>query len=389
MRNKSLKAYEIEEVRKTLDITRKEFSDALGFNKEQEKKLKLWEEGAEEIPEEVFQAIMKFPTAPPLISPSKKQCKFTQIDLFAGIGGIRQGFQMHGGRTVFSSEWDKFAQKTYRINFGESPHGDITEIDPKDIPNHDILLAGFPCQPFSNAGLKRGFEDTRGTLFFNIANILKEKRPKAFMLENVKNLTTHDKGNTFKVIMSILKELNYYVPEPKVLNAYHFGSPQNRERIIIVGFNKDYLPESFSEFEFPEGKIDDNVKVGNILETSVSDKYTISDKLWSGHMARKKMHEKKGNGFGFCLFNSESPYTSTISARYYKDGSEALIEQTDKNPRMLTPRECARLQAFPEEFIIPVSNSQAYKQFGNSVCINVIDKVAEKMVEYLEKYNII
>lgn len=389
MHNKSLKAYEIEEVRKNLDITRKEFSDALGFDKEQEKKLKLWEEGLEEIPEEVFQTIMKFPTTPPLKAPNKKKCKFTQIDLFAGIGGIRQGFQLHGGRTVFSSEWDKFAQKTYRINFGEVPHGDITQIDSKEIPNHDILLAGFPCQPFSNAGLKRGFEDTRGTLFFNIANILKEKRPKAFLLENVKNLVTHDKGNTFKVIMKTLEELNYYVPEPKILNAYHFGVPQNRERIIIVGFNRDYLPESFSKFDFPKGKIDDSIRVGNILETKVSDKYTISDKLWSGHLERKRKHEKKGNGFGFCLFNSESPYTSTISARYYKDGSEALIEQKGKNPRMLTPRECARLQAFPEEFIIPVSNLQAYKQFGNSVCINVIEKVAEKMIEYLEKYNII
>ncbi|HEL1598003.1 TPA: DNA cytosine methyltransferase [Streptococcus suis] len=330
---------------------------------------------------------MRFPTEPKYKNPEKQ--KFTQIDLFAGIGGIRLGFQRVGGKTVFSSEWDKFAQKTYRINYGEVPAGDITKIDPKSIPDHDILLGGFPCQPFSQAGLKRGFEDARGTLFFNIAEILKEKRPKAFMLENVKQLRGHDKGNTIKVILNILNELNYYVPEPQVLNAYHFGVPQNRERIIIVGFNKDYLPQEFDEFKYPVGEIDDNVCVGSILENNIPEKYTISDKLYQGHLTRKKEHKQKGNGFGFCLFDSKSKYTSTISARYYKDGSEALIDQGDKNPRMLTPRECARLQGFPEDFIIPVSNSQSYKQFGNSVCINVIEAVASGMVKYMERYNII
>lgn len=383
------KGIAIANIRKKLDITRKEFSDALSLSREQEKKLKFWEADKEDIPEEIFAKIMQFPTTPPLVAPTLKDSRFTQIDLFAGIGGIRQGFQRHGGRTVFSSEWDKFAQKTYRINYGELPAGDITEIDPLDIPNHDILLAGFPCQPFSNAGLKRGFEDVRGTLFFNIASILKEKRPKAFMLENVKNLRTHDKGNTLKVILAILDELNYYVPNPEVLNAYHFGSPQNRERIIIVGFNKDYLPDDFSEFEYPKGRVDPEVRVSDILENKVDEKYTISDKLWEGHLGRKKMHEKKGNGFGYSLFNRDSKYTSTISARYYKDGSDALIEQKGKNPRMLTPRETARLQGFPEEFIIPVSNAQAYKQFGNSVCINVIDAVADRMMDYLEEYGIL
>lgn len=318
-----------------------------------------------------------------------EKSRFTQIDLFAGIGGIRQGFQRHGGRTVFSSEWNKFAQKTYRINYGEMPEGDITQIDEKNIPEHDILLAGFPCQPFSQAGLKKGFEDARGTLFFNIAKILRKRRPKAFMLENVKQLRGHDKGRTIEVILSILNELNYYVPEPRVLNAYHFGSPQNRERIIIVGFNRDYLPANFKEFKYPKGYVDESIKVGAVLESEVSDRFTISDKLYQGHLRRKKAHEKKGNGFGFCLFNSNSKYTSTISARYYKDGSEALIEQKGKNPRMLTPRECARLQGFPEEFIIPVSNSQAYKQFGNSVCVNVIDAVAKSMIDYLEQYGIL
>ena len=209
------------------------------------------------------------------------------------------------------------------------------------------------------------------------------------MLENVKQLRGHDKGNTLKVILSVLDELGYYVPEPQVLNAYYFGKPQNRERIIIVGFNKDYLPEKYDEFKYPEGKIDDSVCVGNILEENVSDRFTISDKLYAGHMQRKKAHEAKGNGFGFCVFNGNSKYTSTISARYYKDGSEALIEQVGKNPRMLTPRECARLQGFPDSYIIPVSNARAYKQFGNSVCIPVIEAVAKEMIKYLEKYDIL
>ncbi len=383
------KSIEIKSIREELDITRKEFSDALGFTYEDEKKLKLWETNKISVPEKIYHKIINFPTKPPFIAPSEEECKFTQIDLFAGIGGIRLGFQKHGGRTVFSSEWNKFSQKTYRINYGETPAGDITEIDEKTIPDHDILLAGFPCQPFSQAGLKKGFEDTRGTLFFNVASIIKEKRPKAFMLENVKQLRGHDKGNTLKVILKILDDLNYYVPEPEILNAYHFGTPQNRERIIIVGFNKDYLPSDYDEYIYPKGSVDDQLSVGDILEDKVLDRFTISDKLYEGHLGRKKMHKKKGNGFGFSLFNADSKYTSTISARYYKDGSEALIEQEGKNPRMLTPRECARLQGFPEEFIIPVSNSQAYRQFGNSVCINVIDAVAESMLSYLKKYNVL
>lgn len=386
---KNDKSKEILSIRKKLDITRKEFSDSLYLDKDDEKKMKLWEEGDLDIPDSIYNKIKSFPINPPFESILNEEVKFTQIDLFAGIGGIRLGFQRCGGKTVFSSEWDKFAQKTYRINYGEVPKGDITQIDPSEIPNHDILLAGFPCQPFSQAGLKKGFEDTRGTLFFNIANILKEKRPKAFMLENVKQLRGHDKGNTIKVILNTLNELNYYVPEPQILNAYHFGSPQNRERIIIVGFNKDYLPDEYDEFIYPKGSINPELCVGDILEKNVPERFTISDKLYKGHLERKEQHKKKGNGFGFCLFDENSKYTSTISARYYKDGSEALIKQDNKNPRMLTPRECARLQGFPEEFIIAVSNSQAYKQFGNSVCVNVIESVAKEMVLYLEKYNII
>lgn len=373
---------DIVDKRNSLNITRKEFSDALRFTYEEEKNLKLWEENKIKLPTRIYEKIMQFPSEAQF-DMTDKDFKFTQIDLFAGIGGIRLGFQKNGGKTVFSSEIDKFAIKTYKTNFNSSPSGDITQIDPKTIPNHDILLGGFPCQPFSQAGLGKGFEDTRGTLFFNIAQIIKEKRPKAFMLENVKQLRGHDKGKTLKVILSVLEDLNYYTPTPEVLNAYDFGVPQNRERLIIVGFNKDYLSDNYGEFSYPS-KYDYKVTVGSILEKDVLDRFTISDKLYQGHLKRKKMHKKKGNGFGFSVFNKDSNYTNTISARYYKDGSEALIEQENKNPRKLTPRECARLQGFPENFIIPVSNSQAYKQFGNSVCINVIDAVAKSMLQFYE-----
>lgn len=379
---------EISLFREKHGFSRKELADFLGLEREEEKMIAEWEKTGI-IPSQILTKLSSFPKEPPLKNPDRSKCRFTQIDLFAGIGGIRQGFQRQGGYTVYSSEWDKHAQRTYAANFGEIPDGDITKVDENSIPDHDILLGGFPCQPFSQAGLKRGFEDARGTLFFDIARIIKAKRPKAFMLENVKQLRGHDKGKTLKVILSVLNELGYYVPTPQVLNAYHFGAPQNRERIIIVGFNEDYLPDLREPFEYPTGCVDESVKVGNILEKTVPDKFTISDRLYAGHIARKAMHEKKGNGFGFCVFNADSPYTSTISARYYKDGSEALIEQEGKNPRMLTPRECARLQGFPENFIIPVSNTQAYKQFGNSVCINVIEAVAKAMIQYMELYNML
>lgn len=279
-----MKNQDILAVRKKLGISRKEFSDALQLSLDQERKLKLWEEGTEEIPVDIYDRIMAFPTEARFKNMPREESKFTIIDLFAGIGGIRQAFQRVGGYTVYSSEWDKFAQTTYRINYGEVPDGDITQVDENNIPDHDILLAGFPCQPFSQAGLKKGFDDVRGTLFFDIARILKAKRPKAFMLENVKQLKGHDKGNTLKVILSVLRELNYYVPEPQVLNAYDFGVPQNRERLIIVGFNKDYLPENSEQFFYPQKKNCEGVKVGNILEHDVLDRYTISDKLYKGHL---------------------------------------------------------------------------------------------------------
>jgi DNA (cytosine-5)-methyltransferase 1 len=303
--------------------------------------------------------------------------KFKTIDLFAGIGGIRLGFEAYGGESVFSSEWDTSAQKTYQANFEEIPYGDITKIEPEEIPKFDILLAGFPCQPFSQAGFKKGFADTRGTLFFNVARIINYHRPKVVFLENVKRLRTHDGGNTFEVIKGTLEEMGYEV-HSEVLNAKNFGVPQNRERIYIIGFLGK------TNFEFPKGVIKKKIS-GEILEKKVDPKYTISDKLWAGHKRRKKEHIEKGNGFGYSLFDEKSEYTSTMSARYYKDGSEILINQKNKNPRKVTPREAARLQGFPEDFIIPVSDNQAYKQFGNSVAVPVIMELAKRVIKEMEK----
>ncbi len=309
---------------------------------------------------------------------TKNSYKF--IDLFAGVGGIRLGFEevfKDKSSFVFASEIDKFAQQTYASNYGHLPSGDITQIEPTEIPKFDILLAGFPCQPFSNAGLKKGFDDTRGTLFFDIAQIAKYHKPKVLFLENVKGFKNHDKGNTFRVVKETLEELGYRVFS-EVLNAKHFGVPQNRERIYIIAF----LDHSI-EFEFPK-PLEKNVKLGDILEKKVDEKYTISDKLWAGHQRRKMEHKKKGNGFGYCIFNETSEYTSTISARYYKDGSEILIEQKDKNPRKLSPREAGRLQGFPDDFKIVVSDTQAYKQFGNSVAVPVISAIAKEIYKFLK-----
>lgn len=302
------------------------------------------------------------------------------IDLFAGIGGIRLGFEQAGGKNikcVFSSEWNKYAVQTYKANFGEEAvAGDITDISAKDIPDHDILLAGFPCQPFSQAGLKKGFVDTRGTLFFEIEKILLKKKPQAFLLENVKHLKGHDKGRTFEVIMEHLRAAGYKTFS-KIICAKDFGVPHNRQRIFIAGF----LDHSVSfKFPSPTGK---KTRVGDVLEKKVDKKYTISDRLWQGHQRRKIEHREKGNGFGYGLFDSKSEYTNTISARYYKDGSEVLIKQKNNNPRKLTPRECARLQGYPEWFKIPVSDTQAYRQFGNSVAVPVIQAIAKEMLKYV------
>ena len=313
---------------------------------------------------------------------TKKSCQrgksdFTFIDLFAGMGGIRIPFEELGGKCVFTSEFDKFAQDTYAENFAEIPSGDITTTNDQEIPPFDILLAGFPCQPFSNAGLKKGFEDTRGTLFFDIAIIVKHHKPKVFFLENVKGFKSHDKGNTFNTLKNTLEDLEYKV-FTEVLNAKDFGVPQNRERIYIIAFADNDI-----DFKHPK-PTNKKVKVGDILDKNVDDKYTISDKLWAGHQRRKKEHRKKGNGFGYSLFDDDSAYTSTMSARYYKDGSEILIKQKNKNPRKLTPKESLRLQGYPNDYVFPVSDTQAYRQCGNSVAVPVIREIAKKILKVVD-----
>ena len=315
---------------------------------------------------------------------------FTFIDLFAGIGGMRIAFEQAGGQCVYSSEWDKYSQQTYFANFGEQPDGDITKVKASSIPSHDILVAGFPCQPFSIAGVSKknslgratGFEDkTQGTLFFDVCRILKEKRPKAFMLENVKNLCSHDRGRTFKVILEALEELDYEVFY-QVLDGQSFV-PQHRERILIVGFDRKHFGFNI-DFEFNISSIDPKPVMNDILESTVDDKYTLSDKLWTYLQNYAEKHKAAGNGFGYGIAPLNG-VSRTLSARYYKDGSEVLIEQTGKNPRKLTPRECARLQGFPDTFIIPVSDTQAYKQFGNSVVVPLMSNVANLIVKKINE----
>ena len=410
-----LEATLIREKRIRMGLTQLELACLLELKENGERTIRGWELGEHKPSKSKLAKILELHEEAPFRNENKNP-KFRFIDLFAGIGGIRLPFQQLGGECVFSSEWDKFAQRTYAANYGEVPSGDITQIVASDIPDHDILMGGFPCQSFSQAGLKKGFEDTRGTMFFEIQRILGEKRPKVFLLENVKQLRGHDKGRTLQTILNILtgesdlplddvpmsedarealgKKLNYWV-DYKVLRAADFGIPQNRERIFIVGFDRDYFGENidFNKiFKWPE-PTNQPTKVGDILESqeildTLEDKYTISDKLWAGHLRRKAEHGIKGNGFGYSLFNRESSYTNTISARYYKDGSEVLIDQSHlgKNPRKLTPRECARLQGFPDDFIVDaVSQGQIYKQFGNSVCVKVIQAVAKQIVTVLDQ----
>ena len=332
---------------------------------------------------------------------------FRFVDLFAGIGGIRKGFESIGGQCVFTSEWDEYAQKTYCANYPQDNHsivGDITKVQTGNIPDHDVLLAGFPCQPFSIAGVSKknalgrahGFAcETQGTLFFDVARIIDEKRPKAFLLENVKNLKSHDRGNTFRVIKRTLEEdLGYHI-ECRIINAKGFV-PQHRERIFIVGF-KDKTAFSLDELITPAP----NAKVmGDILHledgteepekhytvadrASVAERYTLSDKLWTYLQNYAEKHKKAGNGFGFGKVTPEMT-ARTLSARYYKDGSEILVDRGEgKNPRRLTPRECARLMGYDDNFIIPVSDTRAYKQFGNSVVVPVISAIAQTMEPHL------
>lgn len=337
--------------------------------------------------------------------------KFKFIDLFAGIGGLRKGFESIGGKCVFTSEWDLACQKTYMANYScDHPiAGDITQIDAGSIPEHDVLLAGFPCQPFSIAGVSKknsmgsphGFLcGTQGTLFFDVARIIAHHKPKAFLLENVKNLVSHDKGNTFRVILQTLqKELGYNVSW-KVINAKSYV-PQNRERIFIVGF-RDENGFSFNDLKIPPE--DQGPKLSSILHPqdgsekndpqylnakgAVLSKYTLSDKLWTYLQNYAAKHKAKGNGFGFGLC-TENDVARTLSARYYKDGSEILISQgKKKRPRRLTPRECARLMGYDKKdesgFKIPVSDTQAYKQFGNSVAVPVVKAIAHHMLPYIQ-----
>lgn len=337
-----------------------------------------------------------------------KPVNFKFIDLFAGIGGIRLGFEMYGGQCVFTSEWNKFAQKTYFANFPDaSQHvffGDITEMDELDIPGHDVLLAGFPCQPFSIAGVSKknalgrphGFEcATQGTLFFDVARILAEKKPKAFLLENVKNLFSHDKGNTFRVILQTLRDELGYEVHYKIIDGQHFV-PQHRERILIIGF-KEKTSFSWNELQLPAKG---SIRLSKILhpqdgseeaeepyttgqQATVNNKYTLTPRLWEYLKAYAEKHKAAGNGFGFGLVD-ETSIARTLSARYYKDGSEILVSQgKKKRPRRLTPRECARLMGFPDSFVIPVSDTQAYRQFGNSVVVPVMQEAARIMMPHL------
>lgn len=370
--------------------------------------VRRWEKGDVDVPPMAAAALRELLSGAAIKDPNRnKLSEFTFVDLFAGIGGTRLGFEAAGGKCVFTSEWNKYACQTYRANHADHHQiaGDITKVSADEIPEHDILVAGFPCQPFSLAGVSKknslgrahGFEDpTQGTLFFDIKRILAAKRPKAFLLENVKNLRSHDKGKTFQVIMRTLREeLGYFVPEPRIVDAAAFV-PQHRERIFIAGFREDcgydwqnltlpskdqhptlqkvlHTPDEAPEFPYTES-------VNG--RTFVSAKYTLSDHLWGYLQAYAAKHRALGHGFGCSVFNS-GQIARTLSARYHKDGSEILIEQHSRNPRRLTPRECARLMGFPDSFQIPVSDTQAYRQFGNSVVVPAIESVAELVLAYL------
>lgn len=357
---------------------------------------------------------------------------FNFIDLFAGIGGFHQAMHAAGGHCVFASEWNKHARVSYETNYKSvSPEifandnqffaGDINEVDPTTIPNFDVCCAGFPCQPFSIAGHRLGFEDTRGTLFFSIMNIVKKKiaagtPPKVLLLENVKGLKNHQKGETLKVILATLEELGYNY-NIEILNAKYFGVPQNRERLFIVAWYKGLV--NVNSFRFPYGidsdgnTIFDKSQVAELArKTSVSDifepkatldpSFTISDRMWAGHQARKERNRQNGKGFGYSLFKDDSTYCSTISARYWKDGSEILIDQSEigLNPRRLTPVEAGRLQGYNIEgagwekdtpnkpveqmpYNIVVSKKEAYQQFGNSVAVPVVKRIALEITKQL------
>ena len=333
-----------------------------------------------------------------LSCPPAKSWDFTFIDLFAGIGGFRQAFQGAGGKCVFSSEWDKYAKKTYEANYGETPYGDIRMIDKAEIPNHDVLCAGFPCQPFSLAGVssrnslgrKHGFDDeTQGTLFFEIKEILRVKRPKAFMLENVKNLLSHNKGKTFDVIRHTLEDILGYVINWRVVDGAKWV-PQHRERVFIVGFDPKQIEISRDDIVIPEGPEAGYCypTLPAIIRQELSG-YTLGQGTWDSLKRHKENHEAKGNGFGYNLHAmplSKDAVTRTMSARYHKDGAEILIDQQGSRPRRLSVEEAMQLQGYdPERFIFPVSNSQAYKQIGNSVVVPAIRSTAKEIARTITK----
>lgn len=387
--------------------TQKEIAERLGV---EAKTISRWQTGKVPPPPMVGLALKELlreraTASTPSNASSASEGDFTFIDLFAGIGGIRLGFQRAGGTCVFTSEWNTWSQKTYAANFGNDHpiNGDITQIHASEIPNHDVLLAGFPCQPFSIAGVSKknalgrphGFEcTTQGTLFFDVARIIAEKRPKAFLLENVKNLISHDKGNTFRVIMETLRDELGYKVEARVIDARYFV-PQHRERIVIVGFRED-TDFCFDNLVPPK----EGPKMASILhpedgsetadgvfttgpKAKVSPKYVLTDNLWAYLQAYAEKHRAAGNGFGFGLVGP-GDVARTLSARYYKDGSEILVSRgKGKNPRRLTPRECARLMGFPEDWKIPVSDTQAYRQFGNAVAVPVFEAVAALMKPHI------
>ncbi|MEG3166444.1 DNA (cytosine-5-)-methyltransferase [Sphingomonas sp. PB2P19] len=402
---------EFSRLRASAGISIDEFADAAGFSRST---VYRWERGITPPRRAAVRMLDDILRRSRICAPSEasaleKSDSFTFIDLFAGIGGLRRGFDKWG-KCVFTSEWDKYSQKTYLANY-ECDHevaGDITKVPLESIPAHDLLLAGFPCQPFSIAGVSKknalnrphGFlDETQGTLFFNVAKIIQHHRPRAFLLENVKNLVNHDKGQTFRVIHKTLTEELGYQVHWKVINSKSFV-PQQRERIFIVGFREK------NDFTFDDLVLPDPLngpRLGTILHpedgseelespytrgniASVSDKYTLTDHLWQYLQGYAAKHKAAGNGFGFGLVG-RSDVARTLSARYYKDGSEILIEQKGKSPRRLTPRECARLMGFDEpgghDFIIPVSDMQAYRQFGNAVVVPVVKAVAEHMLPWL------
>lgn len=308
---------------------------------------------------------------------TKNTLQLTFIDLFCGIGGIRQAFERNDCKCVFASEIDKYASSVYYENYLEVPFGDIGLINSNDIPKFDILTAGFPCQPFSVGGLRKGFDDNRGLAIFDIFRILNHHKPQAFLLENVKGLLVGKQKDNFNFIINTLQELGYFVSFD-VLSAKNFGLAQNRERLYIVGFLEK------NNFKFPSG-CRTKTRISDFLDNSVDDKYTISNTLLAGLERRSSNNKSKNIGFRHKINSPSDEYTNTITARYFKDGRDCLIKQDNKNPRKLTPKEVARLQGFKEDFKMPVSDSRAYQLLGNSVAINVVEAIAKKMVEFLKK----